>query len=478
MSGMFQMTLWWMLGVYKIPNVEVHVEVYATNKMPIGPVRGAGRPEGTYFIERAMNIMAEKMEIDPLELRLRNLPVGEMPRGARPRSSGKADLSLLIKDLIKHARYEELQEWKRGINSEFGKRGPSHSPIVAGIGVSVHGEGSDTDWDNSDEDSGGEGKGWTSEGKDEEPGDEERPASLDFLSETARVALERSGRVTVYTGSSPHGQGEETTFAQLASEELQVPLEEVTVVWGDSVLVPDGVGTFGSRSAVTGGSSVVDASRKLRARLLTGVSTVTGREVKSIAISGGRLIDPSGPGADLPTTAELLDSLGVAELSARSVFKVGSMTDSSGAHLCAVTLDVELGKVKIVKYVVVEDCGRMINRQIVEGQLHGGVLHAIGGTLFEKLAFDDQGNLLSSTLMDYCMPTTLDSPDVEIFHRVTPSTDSLNGVKGVGESGTIVGYAAVMNALNDALSSARPGAQVNVAPATPDSIIAALGQPD
>jgi len=150
------------------------------------------------------------------------------------------------------------------------------------------------------------------------------------------------------------------------------------------------------------------------------------------------------------------------------------MSYSSGVHLCAVTVDPELGKVKIVKYVVVEDCGKMINKAIVEGQLHGGVVHALGGSLFERLVYDSQGNLLASTMMDYNIPTALDSPVVEVFHEVTPSTAALDGAKGVGESGTIAGYAAVMNAVNDALSQVRSGAQANVAPATPDSIFSAL----
>jgi carbon-monoxide dehydrogenase large subunit len=137
-------------------------------------------------------------------------------------------------------------------------------------------------------------------------------------------------------------------------------------------------------------------------------------------------------------------------------------------------LDVELGKVKIVKYVVVEDCGTMINKTIVEGQLHGGVMHGVGGALFERLAYDDEGNLLSSTFMDYNIPEAPDSPDVEVFHKVTPSTATLDGVKGVGESGTNAAYAAVMNAVNDALSQVGAGLELNMAPATPDSIFSAL----
>ena len=162
------------------------------------------------------------------------------------------------------------------------------------------------------------------------------------------------------------------------------------------------------------------------------------------------------------------------EVSASSVFTLSGLSYSSGVHLCALTLDVELGKVKIVKYVVVEDCGRMINKAIVEGQLHGGVLHAVGGALFERLAYDEEGNLLSSTFMDYNIPTALDSPDVQVFHETTPSTVTLDGVKGVGESGTNGAYAAVINALNDALSQLGTGAEVNMVPATPDAVFRAL----
>ena len=408
----------------------------------------------------------------------------------------------MIDDLVKHSRYEELLKWKRDVNSRFKQQGPSHSNLVAGVGVSIRGGGGFGGDENGgasekEESSGGSNQ-WSSQGKTEqwqqgaegresqrqtesdewspsgEAGTEGSSADLDFMSEYARVKLDRHGKVTVYTGSSPHGQGEETTFAQLASEELGVPLDKVSVVWGDSILVPFGIGTFGSRSAATGGSAVVDASRKLKAQLFARVSGVTGTEAKALAIRNGKLVNTSQPSAQLPTLTEVLEKLGVPDISVESVFRLSSMSYSSGVHLCALTLDAELGKVKIVRYVVVEDCGRMINKAIVEGQLHGGVVHAVGGALFEKLAYDDQGNLLTSTMMDYSIPTAMDSPNVEVYHEVTPSTVTLNGAKGVGESGTNAGYAAVMNALNDALSNIRPGAQVNIAPATPDSIFAAL----
>ena len=482
-NHMSMLSMWTMLGHYRVPNAEVHMAAYATNKMPLGPVRGAGAPEGCYFIERAMDIMAGKIGLDPLELRRRNLEA---------QKTGKEDHVGLIDDLIGRSGYEELLKWKSGINSRYRLEGSSHSNLVAGLGVSYGGrsglggdESQDEGW-KSEESPGGQSNEWSSQGgadqweresqdsggwnpnEGSEGGSSDWSGSekenggteLDFDSEYARVTLDRRGNVTVYTGSSPHGQGIETTFAQLASEELNVPLGRVSVVWGDSVQVPMGIGTFGSRSAVTGGSAVVDASRKLKAQL--------------VDISKGALIDASINRPGSPTIAEVLEKQGLAELSAESIYKVGSMSYSSGVHLCALTLDVDTGKAKIVRYVVVEDCGRIINKKVVEGQLHGGVVHAIGGALLEKLGYDDQGNLLTTTFMDYCIPTALDTPDVEVYHETTPSTETLNGAKGVGESGTIVGYAAVMNAVNDALSNVRPGAQVNLAPATPDSIFAAI----
>ena len=481
-NHMSMLSMWTMLGHYRVSNVEVHMAAYATNKMPIGPVRGAGAPEGCYFIERAIDIMARKMGVDPLELRRRNL-VAEKP--------GKEDHIGLINGLIDRSGYEELLKWKSQVNSRYRVQGPSHSNLVAGLGVSYGGRsgfggdanqdegwgsedspgGQSNDWSsqesadqwqrdsrdsgrNSNEESEGKSSGWNGSA------DEGGGAELDFESEYARVTLDRKGNVMVYTGSSPHGQGIETTFAQLASEELNVPLDRVTVVWGDSVKVPMGIGTFGSRSAVTGGSAVVDACRKLKAQLAD--------------INNGKLVDAPTNRPGSPTIAEVLEKRGLAELSAESIYKVGSMSYSSGIHLCALTLDVDTGKAKVVRYVVVEDCGRIINKKVVEGQLHGGVVHAIGGALLEKLGYDEQGNLLTSTFMDYCIPTSLDTPDIEVYHETTPSSDTLNGAKGVGESGTIVGYAAVMNALNDALSNVRPGAQVNLAPASPDSIFAAM----
>jgi carbon-monoxide dehydrogenase large subunit len=504
------MTIETMPGPYRIPNQDITVAAYVTNKMPLGPVRGAGGPEGCYFIERAVDALAKKAGLDPIEFRRRNVS-----RQGGP-AEGEADFRLLLDTLVKSSRYEELSRWRSDLYSRFGQRGPSHSSLIGGLGVSV--TGSDESEDEDDEEdwsagtSGGGTKPWQAGGgsggsagekwagqpsgeakapwraggsektgsgqnsgesieKRAWPGPSEE--TLGFMSETARVTIDRDAKVKVYTGSSPHGQGEETAFAQLASEELGVPLESVTVIWGDTTLIPKGIGTYGSRSAATGGSAVVDASRKLKAELLARASEALGVEAESLEMRGGGFVRASKPDAVLATLSDVLDKQPTDEVSSSSVFTLSGMSYSSGVHLCALTLDAELGKVKIVKYFVVEDCGRMINKTIVEGQLHGGVLHAVGGALFERLAYDEEGNLLSSTFMDYNIPTALDSPDVQVFHEMTPSMVTLDGAKGVGESGTNGAYAAVINALNDALSQLGAG-EVNVAPATPDAIFRIL----
>jgi carbon-monoxide dehydrogenase large subunit len=235
------------------------------------------------------------------------------------------------------------------------------------------------------------------------------------------------------------------------------------------------VGTFGSRSAVAGGSAVVDASRRLKSDLIQKASKILGKDQRLLDFRNGHIVEARHPQSVLIEIGDVLDRLGLTEISADSKYRPSSAEYSSSVHLCAITLDPELGTVRIVKYVVVEDCGRMINKVIVDGQLHGGVVHAVGGSLFEKVAYDEEGNLLTSTMMDYNIPTAPDSPKIEIFHKGKPSAGALDGAKGVGESGTMAGYAAVMNAVNDALAQVRPGAHLDIAPATPDAVIAAVG---
>ena len=514
-NHMSSMTLWTMSGPYDIPNVDLHVASYVTNKMPLGPVRGAGAPEGCYFIERAMDIMAKKLGIDPLEFRRRNM---------LPVSKTREDYSILFDIMKNTAAYPDLLGWRRDLCSKF-KDGKSS--VIGGIGVSVTGAsesgfgqssgsgGSGQSWQqraqatrssspgssswNQQQQSGSSswqnqqkpssqgtgasaGAQWTSGGGGQRSSGErqwsggagQQTTELSFMSETAKVSWNRDGTVKVFTGSSPHGQGEETTFAQLASEELGVPIEKVTVVWGDTALVPRGIGTFGSRSAATGGSAVVDASRKLKTKLLTAGVGVLGVDQDSIDLRSSSIVDKSQPEKILATIDSVMQKLNVDEITVDTVFTLTGTSYSSGVHLCVLTLDAESYKAKIVNYFVVEDAGIMINKAIVEGQLEGGVVHGIGGALFERLAYDENGNLLTTSFMDYTIPTVLESPDIEIVHKVTPSTVTLDGVKGVGESGTIASYAAVMNALNDALGQLQNSTEEDIAPALSEKVYGIL----
>jgi carbon-monoxide dehydrogenase large subunit len=450
-------TVGFMLGTYEIPNLDLKVRCYVTNKMPVGPVRGAGRPEGCYFIERAMDIMARKIGLDPIEFRRRNV--------AEPESPNSESYQGLLDALVGLAHYEETQRWRDDLNARY-KEEKEVPALVAGIGISLL--GGEAGFSVRSMLAGLSLRGAVGMIR-------MLPRFRTFMGESGRVTLNKRGEVSVYTGSSPHGQGHETAFAQLASEELGVPIDRVKVMWGDSVLIPRGVGTFGSRSAAAGGSAVVDASRRLRSDLIEKASKILGKDRSSLDIRNGHIVEAKHPQNALIEIGDVLNRLGMTEISADSRYRSSSAQYSSSAHLCALTLDPKLGTIRIAKYVVVEDCGRMINKTIVEGQLHGGVVHAVGGSLFEKLAYDAEGNLLTSTMIDYNIPTALDSPNVEVFHKGTPSTGALNGAKGVGESGTMAGYAAVMNAVNDALAQVRPGAHLDIAPATPDAIVAAVG---
>ncbi len=448
-----------MPGPYEIQNLDLKVQSYVTNKMPIGPVRGAGMPEGNYFMERAIDKMAKKIVLDPIELRRRNV--------VSPRSATSEDYQNLLDLLVKSADYDKIRGWRDDFNSRHRDESNKRTR-VAGVGISL--SGGEVNFSIRNFLGGFSLRGIIAIIRF-------MPRLRTFSSETAKITVNKRGEVLVYTGSSPHGQGHETAFAQLASEELGVPFEEVKVAWGDTALIPRGVGTFGSRSASAGGSAVVDASRKLKFVILTKASKILGIDRTSLDVRNGSIVEANRqPEKVLMGLGELVEKLGMSEVSADSNFAAKStMSHSSGVHLCALSLDAETGLARVEKYVIAEDCGRIINKAIVEGQLHGGVINGIGGALFEKLVYGNDGNLLTTSFLDYSIPNSTDSPNIEIFHKVTPS-EGLNQTKGVGESGTIASYAAVMNALNDALSQFKEGEtqDVNIAPGFPEIVYSAL----
>ena len=422
--------------VYKIPNFDIQARCYVTNEAPLGPVRGAGRPEAAFFMERALDIMARQLSIDPIEFRRRNLiQPGEMPFDNGAGAVYDSGNFPLLLDKIAPS-YNELCKWRDYENA-------SRSHLVAGVGLCMEVE--DT------------GAG---------------------LRESAKVSIDIDGKVNVVTGSSPHGQGLETSLAELCARELGVPLKEVTVRYGDTDLIPFSVGTFGSRSMSAGGSAVVDATRKLKEEITKRAATLMGVKPEDISIENGQIVKSQESRSQSAKTV-LMDFKVLAERTGAfevySDYTLKGLPFASGAHACALTIDRESGKVRIHRYVAVDDCGRVVNSMIVDGQLHGGVIHGIGGSLFEEMVYGDQGQLLTTNFLDYTMPSASEIPDqMDLIHVETPSPITLNGAKGVGESGTIAAYPCVFNALNDALCRAGVKTQLNLAPAFPEDVVRAL----
>jgi aerobic carbon-monoxide dehydrogenase large subunit len=353
-------------GCYSIPAAEVEVRGVRTNKVPTGPYRGAGRPEAALAIERAVDLAARELGIDAVELRRRNLVRDfpyDTPLGFTYDSGdyeGALDAAL--------AKAGELRAQVERSRSE-GK--------LAGLGLALYVERV--------------GPGF----------------------ETATVRLGADGRVVVLTGSSPHGQGHETTFAQIAADSLGVHPEVVEVRWGDSFEIPEGMGTFASRSVTVGGSAVLLAAREARERL---------------------------------------DAGEVPPLETRARFELPGPVFSFGAYVAAVEIAPETGETTVIRVVAVDDCGRVINPLLAEGQVVGAAVQAVGELLYEEVGYDADGQPLAVNLYDYHLPTSQNVPPIEGELRETPSPWNPLGAKGVGEGGSIGTPAAVANAVADALA--------------------------
>ena len=418
-------------GAYRVPNLEISGMMLATNKTMSGPVRGAGRPEASFFIELAIDRLARRMKIDPFEFRMRNVVrPSEFPyENGAGAVYDSADLPRLLEILRKD--YEEALRWKR----EFNLRTRGAGTQRAGVGIAL-----------VIEDTGAQ------------------------FAESAKVVASHSDKkIMVYTGSSPHGQGHETAWAILASEELGIPLDQITVMWGDTYDLKSTIGTFGSRSAVTGGSAVVEACRKLKDQLISDAAEVFSIDRSQLQYRNGEIYRADSGEPVFPLW-KLIDRL-ARDVTVSTEFQAKGLTYASSAHLCSIVLDMETGKIQIEKYVAVDDCGRVINEMIVDGQLHGGIAHGIGGAILEQIEYNEEGTPLAQNFMDYTIATALDIPRLDLKHFETPSKISLNGAKGVGESGTIGAYPVLFNALNDALDGV---GYVGIAPATPDRVLRAI----
>jgi carbon-monoxide dehydrogenase large subunit len=408
-------------SVYDIPRVECVTKSVVTNTTPVAAYRGAGRPEAVAAIERAMDLFALETGLDPVEVRRRNLvpPFSEPMTTAMGAVYDVGDYVGALDAVLERAGYDELRAEQR-------RRRARGDTVQMGIGVSCYVEIT--------------GKSVT----DSNP------------QEVARIRIHDDGAATVFTGTSPHGQGHDTSWSMIASAELGIPMDRIQVVHGDTDRVPVGGGTFGSRSLQQGGaavhqvsSEVVDRARSLAAELLeadpddvvldkdAGVFHVRG--TPTVAKSWGELASASSTN-------------GHAALDVESNFVAPGPTFPFGAHLAVVHVDVETGKVELVRFVACDDAGTVLNPLIFEGQVHGGIAQGAAQALVEEFAYDPDGNPVTGNFADYTFISAAELPDFEIVHQETPTPYNALGAKGVGESGTIGSAPAVQSAVIDALS--------------------------
>jgi carbon-monoxide dehydrogenase large subunit len=412
-------------GLYRIPHVRVDGSCVLTNKTPNGPYRGAGRPEVVFVMDRVMHLVATRLGLDPAEVVRRNLiTVDELPYdqglpyrdGARVIYDG-GNYPAALDAALGAVDYEAFRADQA--------RGMSESRRV-GLGISLYVEGT------------GIGP-----------------------FEGASVSVNGDGRVVVRSGSAPHGQSHLTTLAQVCADALGVSIDDVDVRAGDTALLPYGVGTFASRSAVTAGAAVADAARKVKDDVLAVAGELLEADVDDLVIESGSVHPRGSPSTsvDLRTIARAAAPGPRAKvpgdrdfgLSATSYFVPPSVTFAYGVHVAVVEVDIELGQVRLLRYVVAHDCGQMLNPLVVEGQVQGGVAQGIGSALYEEVVYSPDGQPLATTFMDYLLPTAVEVPSVDQIHLSTPSERNVLGVRGVGEGGAISPPAAIANALADAL---------------------------
>ena len=417
-------------GAYTVANLEWAVYGVYTNKMSVGPYRGYGQHATAYAVERVMDSIAGRLGLDPAEVRRRNLiPAAAFPyRTPTGRVHDSGDYHRGLELVLELAGYPELRQRQAEL-----RRGGQWIGIGIATTVDASGFG---------------------------------PAGALSVRpgyETSTVQVDPAGRATVYTGSSPHGQGHETTFAQIAADALAMPLEDVSVVYGDTALIAQGAGTRASRSIVVGGSAVATASRQVREKALTLAAALLRTDPQHVELRRGGFYAEDIP--DRSVTWREVAALssgpqpvpeGIERGLAASVYwEPDSYTFPYSANVAVVRVDPDNGAVRLTGFYSVNDFGVVINPMVVDGQIHGGLAQGIGAALLEETVWDDHGPLLSGSLMDYAMPLAKHLPDFTTRLLATPSPLNPLGAKGMGETPTIAAVPAVVNAVADALAPLR-----------------------
>jgi carbon-monoxide dehydrogenase large subunit len=419
-----------MNATYRFPAISCEVTGVFTTTSPVDAVRGAGRPEATYLIERLMSRMADELGQDPADFRRQNfIQPNEFPyqtKVALQYDSGNYEPALdKALHRLGYAKLRDEQDALRkqgrylgiGFSSYLEACGLAPSKVVGSLGAQAG------QW------------------------------------ESGVVRVMPTGKIEVLTGSHSHGQGHETAFAQVVADELQVPMGDITIVHGDTGRMPFGWGSYGSRSAAVGLSAIKLAADKIRDKATRIAAHLLEAAIEDVEYVDGQfrvkgVPDRSKSWFDVSLQAHLCHNMpeGVEPgLEASHFYDPSNFVYPFGTHIAVVEVDADTGRTKLRRYVAVDDCGTQINPLIVEGQLHGGIAHGMGQALLEEGGYDDQGQFTTGSFLEYAMPRADDMPSIELDHTVTPSPHNPLGVKGIGEAGTIASTAAVANAVIDAL---------------------------
>ncbi len=446
---------WLFGGVYDVQGYSFECIGVFTHTTPTDAYRGAGRPEATYAIERAVDALARKLQLDPAELRRRNF-ISEFPKqiasgltidagdyhASFDRALSLVDIAALRKEQRERRDRKDTRQLGIGFSTYVEMCGLAPSKILGAIRYSAGG------WD------------------------------------TATIRCLPTGTMQVLTGTSPHGQGHETTWAQIAADALGYSVDAIEVLHGDTAVVPLGMDTYGSRSLAVGGVALWYAAERIVEKAKKIAAHVWGTSLDWVHFDDGRIVklEPRGGGPEVSmsiaevaflawTAHDLPDGMEPG-LEASYVYDPPNFSWPAGAHVAVVEIDTETGAVDLRRYVAVDDVGSVVNPTIVDGQIHGGIAQGVAQALYEEALYDEDGNLLTNSMINYLVPTAADLPDWELDRTETPSPTNPLGVKGVGETGAIASPAAVMNAVVDALA---PYGITNIAmPATPERVWRAI----
>jgi len=430
-------------GPYKVPALSISGTCVSTNKVPNAPYRGAGRPEAVFVMERCIDSIAARLRLDPAEVRRRNfVQPDEMPyhagilyRDGEPIRYDSGNYPETLTRALEAAGYDELRRRQQGLRQRGRYLGVGIGCYVEGTGVGSF--------------------------------------------EGARVRIDTSGQLIIATGATGHGQGHETVFAQIAADLWGVTPDKVSLVEGDTASIPFGCGTFGSRSTVNVGSAIYGASARLKEKVVRLAAHILEANPDDLELGDGKVFIRGLPQralsfselarAAVPGWASKLPAGLEPGLEATFYFVPPTVTWANAAHVAVIEVEIDTGIIKLLDYVVSHDAGKLINPLLVDGQIHGGVAQGIGAALYEEIAYDQNGQLLSGSFVNYLLPGAMEVPNIKTVHLESPSPLNPLGVKGLGEGGAIAPPAAIANALADALLPFT--VRVNEIPLSPNRVM-------